>query len=299
MLIWLKTYLLSFFGALRRSMVGPYAKAILTQAENGLLLVPPSDMFVGRKLCFNGRYDHEDLQVLLRACSGDSSVLVVGAHIGALAIPLAKKTKSLVGVDANPATFELLRMNVLLNDLQNVELYSFAAGDRSEEVSLLESRLNTGGSKLKMGEWNKWMYVYDKPEAVTVQMQRLDDVFANSVFDLIVMDIEGSETRALRGMRGLLERSGALMLEIVEHHLRNIAKVSNTEFLSLLSPHFDEAVVLGDASQAGDLSALRRWPKSAFDEMMLECCKRGSANVLFTKALRLPREGLHSGDGDL
>jgi FkbM family methyltransferase len=278
---------LGMLSALRRRLIGPYAVAVLAQSKNGSLLVSAGDMFVGRKLCFTGCYDEEDLEVLGGNCDSGSQVLVVGAHVGSLAIPLAKRVRSLVAVEANPATFDLLRMNVMLNNLTNVDLHNLAAGDSNTEVAMLASRLNTGGSKVQMGEWNHWVYIYDKPETVSVQMQRLDETFPDAHFDLIVMDIEGSETRALRGMQKLLTRCGALMVEIVEHHLRRIAGVTNEEFLSLLSPHFDEADLLPSDSKEVGNATRKRFSKADFVEMMSECCRWGSANVLFRKGPQL------------
>ena len=42
-----------------------------------------------------------------------------------------------------------------------MEVYNFAAGDRNEEIPFLISRQNTGGSKIRMGEWNRKAYLYD------------------------------------------------------------------------------------------------------------------------------------------
>lgn len=279
-----RLHMVSVLGSLRKRLIGPYAVAVLARGENGLLLVPAGDMFVGRRLCFHGRYDREGLEILTEACSDSSRVLVVGAHVGSLAIPLARKVRSLVAVEANPSTFELLQMNVLVNKLANVDLYNLAAGDSNTEVAMLASRLNTGGSKLQIGEWNRWIYTYDKPENVSVQMRRLDDVFPDAEFDLIVMDIEGSEYRALRGMPELLRRCGALTVEISDHHLRQIAKVSNEEFLSLLTPNFDKAEVLPNESQDSTHAFRSQSSREGFGEMMVNCCRSGSANVLFRKS---------------
>lgn len=260
--------------------------------------VPADDMFVGRKLCFHGCYDREDLGVLMEACDGNSRVLIVGAHVGSLAIPLAKRVRNVVAVEANPATFDLLRMNVMLNGLANVDLHNLAAGNSNTLVAMLASRLNTGGSKLRMGEWNRWVYTYDRPETVRVRMRRLDEVLQKTEFDLIVMDIEGSETRALRGMPELLKRGGALMVEVNEHHLRQIARVTNDEFLTLLAPHFDEAEVLPGGPQEAGGNPRRRYSRVDFGEMMSECCRRGSANALFRKSSRFAADAHASARSD-
>jgi FkbM family methyltransferase len=282
------------FGSLRQLLIGPFGTAVLTEGENGVLLVPVSDAFVGRALCFKGHYDRAILQFLLTQCSDESEVLVVGAHVGAFAIPLARKVRKVVAVEANPRTHELLRWNALLNRLQNLEVYHFAAGDRNDEVSFVAARTNTGGSRLQTGKWDRRSRFCEKPQTVTVPMRRLDDVFPASSFDLIVMDVEGSEALALRGMQNLLGRSRALVVEIVEQHLRRIAKVSNEQFLALLTPHFDEAVILPEGARKQPRISSKPYPKRAFGEVMAACCNRDVvANVLFRRApgSRLPATG--------
>jgi FkbM family methyltransferase len=272
------------FGSLRARLVGPFGRAVLAKSVNGMLLVPVSDAFVGRSLCFKGCYDDAVLTFLLSQCNSASEVLVIGAHIGAFAIPLAKKVRHLVAVEANPATFELLELNVLLNGLKNMEIHNFAAGDMEDEVSFITTHTNTGGSRMKTEEWSRRAHFNEKPKTVVVRMHRLDEVFPDSTFDLMVMDIEGSEALALRGMQGLLGRSRALVVEIVEKHLRRIAKVTNEEFLSLVTPFFDEAVILPEgARHEGQVNKV--YGKSAFGELMRASCNGDVvANVMFRRA---------------
>jgi FkbM family methyltransferase len=272
------------FGSLRKLLVGPFGTAILTESDNGVLLVPVSDAFVGRALCFRGHYDPAILRFLYTQCSQESEILVVGAHVGAFAIPLAKRVRKVVAVEANPKTYELLGLNALLNGLKNLEVHNFAAGDRTGDVSFVVTKTNTGGSRVKMGELDMRSHFNERPQTVTVKMRRLDDVFPAATFDLVVMDVEGSEALALGGMQSLLGRSRALVVEIVEQHLRRIAKVSNEQFLSLITPHFDEGIILPEGARKQRLTAPNSYPKSAFGELMAACCNRDVvANVLFRR----------------
>jgi len=238
---------------------------------------------VGRRLCFNGQYDPELLGFLLERCESSCKVLIVGAHVGAILVPVAKKVLRVVAIEANPETLELLRMNVILNGLHNVEIHGFAAGDRNGEVSFLAARMNSGGSGLEIGERGRWVFVYDRAERISVQMKKLDEVFPDDCFDLIIMDIEGSEALALRGMRNLLQRSHGLLVEVFEDHLRRVAKISNDEFLSLIAPYYDEAVILSEKPHWRESVSSSPYPKSAFSQMMLDCCKQRMANVLFRR----------------
>jgi FkbM family methyltransferase len=280
---YLKLGVLRSLGGLRSVAIGPYGVAILARAENGLLLVPAGDLMVGRRLCFNGRYDPELLKFVLGRCENSSQVLFVGAHVGALAVPVAKHTRRVMAVEANPATLELLRMNVVLNGLQNVEIHGFAAGDRNAEMSFLVGRLNSGGSGLAIGEHGRGDHVYDKPERINVQMRKLDDAFSGYQFDMIVMDIEGAEFLALQGMRNLLMQCRALLIEVFRSHLRDVAKVSNEEFLSLVAPFFDEATILPEKPRGGHATSIGPYSRADFPEMLGECCRLGMANVIFSK----------------
>lgn len=279
----LKLTALRSLGSLRSLAIGPHAVAVLASTENGLLLAPAGDFMVGRRLCFNGRYDPEVLEFLLGRCKDSSQVLIVGAHVGALVVPVAKRVWKLVAVEANPAVRELLRMNAALNGLQNVEIHGFAAGDRNAEVCFLAGRLNSGASGLAIGDWKQWAYVFDKPQEINVVMRRLDDALSGRQFDVIVMDVEGAEMVALKGMKGLLGRCRGLLIEVFESHLRNVAKVGNDEFLSLLAPYFDEATILPEKPRRGQPTVIGPYPRDAFSEMMQECSRLGMANVMFWK----------------
>lgn len=267
----------------RKLLNGPFAAGILTRGENGLLLVPPNDVMVGRRLSFNGSYDSGLLDCILALCPPASEILFVGAHVGALAIPVAGRVKRVVAIEANPTIFELLRMNVVLNGLENVEIQNFAAGDRNGEVCFLAGGMNSGGSRIEMGERDSWADSCDRPVRLTVPMKRLDDVFPEASFDLIIMDIEGSEVLALRGMGALVARSRGLLVEVFEHHLRHVAKVTNEEFLSSVGPYFEEAYVLPEKPRPGEAASVGPYGRNAFTDMLQECCRRKTSNVLFLR----------------
>jgi tRNA G37 N-methylase Trm5 len=44
-----------------------------------------------------------------------SDVLIVGAHIGTLAIPISRLAKHVDAIEANPETFKFLSLNVAMN----------------------------------------------------------------------------------------------------------------------------------------------------------------------------------------
>jgi FkbM family methyltransferase len=218
-------------------LVGPHADAVLTSCTHGLqLLVDPQDQGVGRQLRMHGQFQPQELQRLLALVQAQDRVLVVGAHVGALALPLARQCRAVVAIEANPLSFSLLQKNLLLNDVRNCQALALAANHESGTLTFLQSRTNSGGSK-RLPLFPDTRYIHDKPQEISVRAERLDDVLADHHFDLILMDIEGSEVFALRGMPRLLKTCRCLVVEFLPHHLQRVAGVSVREFLQAVPDH--------------------------------------------------------------
>lgn len=221
-------------GFLSRKLLGSYGKAIITQSTSGIFASDPEDYGVGWVLRRDGVFGAEQLRMISPLLSKDSNALVVGAHIGTLAIPLAKMCKSVVAVEANPKSFSLLQMNIKLNDILNCEVFNIAANDKDEDICFMMSKSNSGGSKRKPLV-DQYIYNYDHPDEVTIRGATLDKFFLRRDFDLVLMDIEGSEYFALQGMQDILRHVSTVVIEFIPHHLRNISGVSVDSFLTALS----------------------------------------------------------------
>lgn len=217
---------------------GSHAFALLVDGKHGKFAVDPEDDFVSKRLLQTGSYSDDELDLAKRLIPENGNVLMVGTHIGALAIPLSKDCGHMVAIEANPNTFKLLQLNLLLNQCDNVSAFNFAAAEKSCTVNFILSRDNSGGSK-RSPRVNVDSYTYDNPQVIEVPADALDIVVENQAFDLIFMDIEGSEYFALKGMPRLLESSRVLMVEFLPHHLRNVAGVSADDFISLILPYFE------------------------------------------------------------
>lgn len=225
-------------------LTGKNVQALLVQSSQGLFAIPKTDLSLARKLSSSEGYNPPLVESIKKIISPQSNILVVGAHVGCVLIPLARLSKTVTAIEANPRTYELLKINMSLNGASNVTLHSFAASSDEKEVSFLASKENTGGSKLMEGIDNKFEFFYDSPDIVNISSKRLDDVFPNATFDVIVIDIEGAEAKAMKGMPSLLNKCSHLVLEILPNHLKHVGKVSPEEFFQLIPPHFSRAVVI-------------------------------------------------------
>jgi FkbM family methyltransferase len=235
--LWLKAKISAFF----HGYLGDGCKAFLVETQNGRLLLPSSDLSLTRSLSKAGVYNKPLLDTLLSLAKKDGRVLFVGTHVGSLLIPMAKNCQSVTGIEANPNTFKLLEINVVLNDVKNATLHNIAAWDSDTQLEFLASKDNTGGSKVQPKSKDRFEFTYDTPTVISVPAKKLDEVLEGQTFGLVVMDIEGSEWRALKGMPTLMKNVSKLVLEILPNHLENVAGVSPADFFSALPAHFTSA----------------------------------------------------------
>jgi len=222
----------------RRAVLPERAFALIGDTDLGPMAVSIDDMEVSRRLMREGSWEQAEVARILKLTRAEDRVLIVGGHIGSLAIPISRRCAAMKVIEANPETFRLLRINLLLNRCDNVEALNFAANDSGGALRFLNSRINSGGAK-REPKVSQYGYTYDNPQVIEVPAVVLDQNFAGQAFDIIIMDIEGSEYFALKGAQQLLASARTLVVEFLPHHLQYVASVGPQEFADLLVPHFN------------------------------------------------------------
>ena len=134
----------------------------------------------------------------------------VGAHVGRWALRLARKASRVIAVEANPVTAAVLRANMELNDITNVEVRQIAAWDSHIRLRLQDPNVQSSGGSTRVLEG-------EGPGIGDTGAVPLDDFLSSeSRIDLIKLDVEGADLHALRGMRETLARLGPSLL--IERH---------------------------------------------------------------------------------
>jgi len=140
----------------------------------------------------------------------------VGAHVGRWAIRLAAKAELVFAVEANPDTAAVLKYNLALNGVGNVEVVECAAWDEHTMLVLDKPRAVTSGSTRVTGDEDE-IAALASGSAVAVKACPLDDALANwDRVDLIKLDVEGADLHALRGMADTLARCRPVLF--IEDH---------------------------------------------------------------------------------
>lgn len=222
--------------------LGHDVTGLIVDAKNGRFAVDPADLEVGAKLRIHGAYGMDEVERIAGLIDETSSVLVVGSHIGSLVVPISKLCKRVVAVEANPRNYRLLETNIKLNDATNVELHHVAASGKEEMIRFQMNTVNSGGSK-RVPVHNRYIYTYDNPEVIEVQAYALDAYLDDHAFDLVLIDIEGSEYFAMQGMTSILGQTKTLIVEFLPHHITNVAGVMLDDFLAQVPEHFTKLTV--------------------------------------------------------
>jgi FkbM family methyltransferase len=171
--------------------------------------VDPTDTHVSPDLYHEGFFEIVETELVNTEIKKGQVVLDIGANIGYYTLIFAK----LVGAEGkvyafepDPVNFELLKINVKTNLLRNVVLVRKAVTMETGEARLYLSSVNKGDHR-----------IYDSGDgrpAIDIETIRLDDYFEEyeGPIDFIKMDIQGSESGALRGMMRLLEKNPGVRL---------------------------------------------------------------------------------------
>jgi FkbM family methyltransferase len=114
-----------------------------------------------------------------------------------------------VAVESNPATAATLRRHIAMNGLSNVDVYEIAAWDEEAELILSDPNAQVEGGSTRV------LPADGLP--AEARGTRLDMLLANEPrIDLVKLDVEGADIRALKGMAGLLQRCRPALL--IEDH---------------------------------------------------------------------------------
>ncbi len=130
----------------------------------------------------------------------------LGGHFGMVAISLAKKVPQgkVIVYEADPNNFKILQNNILLNGVNNILAFNKGVYDHADHLEFY-----SGGGYTS--SFQKTDYVEQKLnsfEKINVDVVPLDDERKNwsiERLDLIKIDIEGSEVKAVKGARNLLK----------------------------------------------------------------------------------------------
>ena len=180
-----------------------------------------------REVCLMGRYEPQETALLQQILRSGMVFVDVGANWGYFTLAAAHlvgRAGRVLSIEVDPRACRALKDNVARNGLDHVSVLEMAASDAPGMLKMqeYESAANDSGN---FG-LARSTTVVEHGHRFDVAARPLDDVLDEAGIDrvdLLKMDIEGGEGRALTGLRGALasRRVARLLLELHPHHLRD------------------------------------------------------------------------------
>lgn len=142
--------------------------------------------------------------------------LDIGAHIGKYSILYSDYWDKIYAFEPEPSNFEILTINVNLNNLQDkIMPLNFAISDENIEIDLFLSEYSVTHSII-----NKQLSNSIKVKAISLDNFFKDFNINVEEIGLIKIDVEGAESLVLRGMRDSFSKfRGKLIIEIWENNI--------------------------------------------------------------------------------
>jgi FkbM family methyltransferase len=241
----------------------------LLQLRNFQIYVDPLDTQIGRMIWDRGRYEAHVEAALFGLLKPGDTFLDIGANVGyhsLFASRLVGQKGSVISIEMSPENIALFRASVQANQMTNIRLHETAVADTEGKVRFCVTRLT--GNGMLVNDYLQQRIEFE-PENFSAPAT-VNAVTVNSLIppgqkvDVVKIDIEGSELRALRGMSRVLRESRPIVVfEFCPTLLENIGGAEPEELLRHLRSlgyqlrHLHRRSVPGDPALS-DAELLRR-----------------------------------------
>lgn len=181
------------------ALVGSSFERVSTDV--GPLWLLASDKVMSDYLRHAGTWEPEEGRLLASLLRPNIRFLDVGGNIGYFSAFVGRRepTASIHVVEPNPAVVPILRFNLWLNRV-DATVWPIALGRERGAVTLSTAPANIGDTRVGA--------VSDADVSTTVvAIDRGDHLWPEETFDLVKIDVQGSELAAVIGMEAVLRRN--------------------------------------------------------------------------------------------
>ena len=238
------------------------------------IYLDPADFAVSEEVS-SGEYEPVETAVIKKLIRPTDTIIDLGANIGCFTILFCDLVPDghVYAFEPSPRTFDFLQKNIQSNGFKNADLQKIAVGDHDGDAQLFINEYNKGDNRV---------YQSFGIPGITIRMSTLDSALPSGTkVDMIKMDIQGFEVRALRGMQRVLRENHALYI-IAEWWPKGLRRAGNSadEFLTLIeSLGFSWCMIDDEKKELRTISReklIERFPPEKDDYVNL-LCWRGKA----------------------
>ena len=198
----------------------------------GILAFPSYDKVMSERIIQNGIWEPSEQKWIKINARKDSIILNVGANVGVHTLVSA----SMIGEEGRVIAFEckyelvqILKLNLIVNNAQRVEVVESAVGEFAGKSLMFCSSNNSGDNRLN--------YADELQEyGVEVDVIRIEDYCLDNGLrpDLIIMDIQGLELAAIRGIGDVVTQNGKILFEFTPTWIHEDLEVSRLQLDDVL-----------------------------------------------------------------
>lgn len=174
---------------------------------------PLLDNGVERTLYYFGTYERGTLGFISEHLKEGDVFFDIGANIGLMSLYAAGCVGSegkVIAFEANPETANILKNNIALNSVNNIDVIAKAVGNDTGSIKIYNNwSVNRGGASV--------IKPNDASSFSEVELIRIDALkeYQDMTISMVKIDVEGFELDVLKGMEKVLRRKDAPIL-IVE-----------------------------------------------------------------------------------
>tara|TARA_Y100000031_G_scaffold142277_1_gene171651 strand:- start:1 stop:1005 length:1005 start_codon:yes stop_codon:yes gene_type:complete len=187
-----------------------------------------NDNIISKEIYVNEEFDLKKLKKTLKFLNKKKKIenlYDIGANLGVICIPAVKRglVKKAFAVEAELHNFELLKTNVVLNNLENkISIYNYALSNQDDqEIEMELADDNSGDHRIKnQVKFN--IHGEENRKIVKVKTKKFDTLFNKTKQDndLIWIDTQGYEPVILQGAKKLIESKAPVVIEFWPYALK-------------------------------------------------------------------------------
>lgn len=240
------------------------------------LKVIPNDKGISTELLVFGSHEPDTTKFVSELLKEGMTCIDIGANIGYYSTLYSKivglKGK-VISIEPSPLNFKYLKENLLIQKLNNFELFNCACGARDSEIKF---QLDLRG--------NKCMIVSDSekltdPNIINVPIRQLDNIIQElklQKIDFIKIDVEGYEWEVILGSNNLIKKFHPTTQ--IEIHFKRLGNQTTREILEFFKNEGYEVIYYDTSSGESSFFRTKKTKKLSIDQLLKQSMNEYSKN---------------------
>lgn len=204
---------------------------VATEILDYKMFLNPKDEVITPFMYAYRHWEPNETSIIFHNLKEGDVFIDVGANIGYYTLLASKKvgiTGHVYSFEPETENYELLKQNIILNNLQNVTVEKKAVANKPGRMKLYLNPTNKGDHSLRDDKMNR---DYQEVDVIS-----LDDYFKDKKINFIKIDVQGADVLVIKGAKGIMSNNPNILI-VSEFSTMNFRKMNTDpkEYLDELS----------------------------------------------------------------